>query len=127
MDHICRDRFSVLSQLVHPLLCFVTAPCMTSNVTTNNPFSLQLFTEFTPRGSFYPRIKQTKVLIRHDSLRLCPHSLTAVHVLLPGFAIFSIPLQQRKSHMLTRPTPAQKTQCIASPRYFSPVLVNWPR
>ena len=42
---------------------------MTSNVTTNNAFSLQLFTEFTPRGSFYPRIKQTKVLIWLDSLR----------------------------------------------------------
>ena len=53
------------------VLCPVlaTAPCMTSNVTTNNAFSLQLFTEFTPRGSFYPRIKQTKVLIWLDSLR----------------------------------------------------------
>ena len=57
-----------------PVLCPTPAatPCMTSNVTTGTAFSLQLFTEFTPCGSFYPpRIKQTKVLIRLDSLRLC--------------------------------------------------------
>ena len=56
---------------------YVTKACtsvssMTSSVTTNTAFSLQLFTEFTPRGSFYQHIKQTKVLISLDMCQYFP-------------------------------------------------------